>query len=182
MSYRLVTQSCMTLCHPKDYSPPGSSVHGIFQARIAEWVAVSFTRGSSRPSDRTRVSYVSCICQAGFLPLAPPGRPWMHRMERGGPVSGGTKALPRERQEPCPSPPLPTQGSRWTHPGPRPTASTPPLDSWGKLPEYAKKEKLKIHVSCACIIPRKVERKIQKGERLSRLHSGLGGTDPPPQQ
>ena len=39
--------SCPTLCNPMDCSPPGSSVHGIFQVRILEWVAVSFSRGSS---------------------------------------------------------------------------------------------------------------------------------------
>ena len=42
-----VTQSCPTLCDPVDCSPPGSSVHGIFQARVLEWVAISFSRGSS---------------------------------------------------------------------------------------------------------------------------------------
>ena len=46
-----VTQSSLTLCDPMDYSPPGSSVHGIFQARILEWVAVPFSRGSSPPGD-----------------------------------------------------------------------------------------------------------------------------------
>ena len=45
----LVTQSCPTLCNPTDCSPPGFSVHGIFQARILEWVAISFSRGSSKP-------------------------------------------------------------------------------------------------------------------------------------
>ena len=45
-----VTQSCLTLCDPMDCSLPGSSVHGIFQARILEWVAISFSRGSS-PGD-----------------------------------------------------------------------------------------------------------------------------------
>ena len=43
----LVIQSCLTLCDPMDCSPPGSSVHGIPQARILEWVAISFSRGSS---------------------------------------------------------------------------------------------------------------------------------------
>ena len=52
----LVTQSCPTLCNPMDCSPPGSSVHEIFQARILEWVAISFSRGSSQPRDRTWVS------------------------------------------------------------------------------------------------------------------------------
>ena len=42
-----VTQSCLTLCDPMDCSPPGSSVHGILQARILEWVALLFFRGSS---------------------------------------------------------------------------------------------------------------------------------------
>ena len=42
-----VAQSCLTLCDPMDCSPPGFSVHGIFQARVLEWVAISFSRGSS---------------------------------------------------------------------------------------------------------------------------------------
>ena len=42
-----VAQSCPILCDPVDYSPPGSSVHGILQARILEWVTISFSRGSS---------------------------------------------------------------------------------------------------------------------------------------
>ena len=46
-----VAQSCLTLCDPMDCSPPGFSVHGILQARILEWVAISFSRGSSRPRD-----------------------------------------------------------------------------------------------------------------------------------
>ena len=44
----LVTQSCPTLCNPTDYSPPGFSVHGILQARILEWIAISFSRGTSQ--------------------------------------------------------------------------------------------------------------------------------------
>ena len=46
-----VTQSCLTFCNPMNCSLPGSSVHEIFQARILEWVAISFSRGSSRPKD-----------------------------------------------------------------------------------------------------------------------------------
>ena len=57
------------LCNPVDCSPPGSSVCGILQARILEWVAIPFSRGSSPPRDRT---WVSCI--AGRLPTEPPGR------------------------------------------------------------------------------------------------------------
>ena len=45
---------------PVDCSPPGSSAHGIFQARILEWVAISSSRGSSRPRDQTRISCISC--------------------------------------------------------------------------------------------------------------------------
>ena len=52
-----VAQSCSTLGDPMDCSLPGSSVHGIFQARVLEWVAISFSRGSSRPRDRTWVSH-----------------------------------------------------------------------------------------------------------------------------
>ena len=61
-----------------DCSLPGSSVHGILQARILEWVAIPFSRGSSRPRDRTCVSYVSLHWQAGSLPLAPLGNPFSY--------------------------------------------------------------------------------------------------------
>ena len=54
-----VAQSCPTLCDPMDCSLPGSSVHGIFQARVLEWVAVSFSRRSSQPRDWTRVSCIA---------------------------------------------------------------------------------------------------------------------------
>ena len=54
-------QSCPTLCDPMDCSPPGSSVHGILQARILLRVAISSSRGSSRPRDQTCVSSSSCI-------------------------------------------------------------------------------------------------------------------------
>ena len=53
-----VTQSCPTLWDPTDCSLPGSFVHGIFQARVLEWVAISFSRISSRPRDRTQVSCI----------------------------------------------------------------------------------------------------------------------------
>ena len=54
-------QSCPTLCDPMDCSPPGSSVHGVSQARTLEWVAISSSRGSSQPRDQTCALYVSCI-------------------------------------------------------------------------------------------------------------------------
>ena len=52
---------CLTLCNPMDNSPPGSSVHGILQARILEWVVMPFSRASSPPRDQTCISSVSCI-------------------------------------------------------------------------------------------------------------------------
>ena len=58
-----VAQSCPTLCDPMDCSLPRSSVHGIFQARVMEWVAISFSRGSSQPRDQT---WVSCIVGRRF--------------------------------------------------------------------------------------------------------------------
>ena len=57
-----VAQLCPTLCDPMDCSPPGFSIHGIFQARILEWVAISFSRGSSRPRNRTWVSCIAGRC------------------------------------------------------------------------------------------------------------------------
>ena len=59
------THSHPTLCDPMDYNPPGSSVHGTFQARLLEWVAISFFRESSLPRDQTWV-----LCIAGrFSPI-----------------------------------------------------------------------------------------------------------------
>ena len=55
----LVAQSCPTLCDPMDCSPPGSFVHGIFQARMLEWVAIHFSRGSSWFRDQTQVSRIA---------------------------------------------------------------------------------------------------------------------------
>ena len=67
----LVTQSCSTLCDPVDCSPPGSSVHGILQARILEWVAIPFSRRSYWPRDRTQISHIS----GRFLLSETPGKP-----------------------------------------------------------------------------------------------------------
>ena len=54
-------QLCPALCNPMDCSPPGSSVHGILQARIVEWDAMIFSRGPSQPKDQTCVASISCI-------------------------------------------------------------------------------------------------------------------------
>ena len=66
-------QSCPTLSNTVDCSPPGSSVHGILQARKLEWVAMPFSRGSSRPRDQTHVSSISCNTD-GFFTAEPPGK------------------------------------------------------------------------------------------------------------
>ena len=71
----LVAKSCLTVCDPMDSSPPGSSVHGISQARILEWVAISFSGGSSRPRDQT---CISCLADGSFTPESP-GKP-QHRV------------------------------------------------------------------------------------------------------
>ena len=55
----LIVQSCPTLCNPMDWSLPGSSVHGIFQARILKRVVIPFSRGSFQPRDQTRVSCIA---------------------------------------------------------------------------------------------------------------------------
>ena len=57
----LVAKSCLTLCDPLDHSPPGSSVQGILQARILEWEAISYSRGSSLPRDRNCISCIGSV-------------------------------------------------------------------------------------------------------------------------
>ena len=64
-------RSSPTLRNSRDCSPPSSFVHGIFQARILEWVTISYSRGSAQPRDQTQVS-----CAAGgFFTIKPPGKP-----------------------------------------------------------------------------------------------------------
>ena len=74
MSAKLL-ESCLTLCNPMDQSPPGSSVHGILQPRILEWVAMPSSRGSSWPRDWTQVSCISCIAGEFFHRWASQGSP-----------------------------------------------------------------------------------------------------------
>ena len=69
--------SCVLLFGPHGRSPAGSSVYGILQARILEWVTISSCRGSSRPRDRTHVSCGSCVT-GGLFTLEPPGKPLLH--------------------------------------------------------------------------------------------------------
>ena len=68
-----VAQSCPTLCNSMDCNPPDPSVHGISQATILEWVAISFARRSSQHRDQTRVSCVSCLA-GSYLSLWSPGK------------------------------------------------------------------------------------------------------------
>ena len=72
-----ITQSCPTLCDPMDSNPPGSSVHGILQARILEWVAIPFSRGSSQATDRIQ----SPALQVYSLPSELPGKFKKNRAE-----------------------------------------------------------------------------------------------------
>ena len=60
VKWHKVTQSCLTLCDPMDYSLPGFSIHGIFQAKVPEWVAISFSRGSSQPRNWTWLGVPYC--------------------------------------------------------------------------------------------------------------------------
>ena len=69
-------QACLTFCSPTQCSPPGTSVLGIFQARILEWVAMSSFRGSSWPRNQTCISFL-LHWQAGFFTTVPPGKPFL---------------------------------------------------------------------------------------------------------
>ena len=74
-----VPQLYLTLYNPMDYSPPGSSLYGIFQAGVLEWVAISLSRGSSQPSDWTHASYIV----GGFFTAELPGKLHLrHRTQR----------------------------------------------------------------------------------------------------
>ena len=82
-----VTQSCPTLCDPMDCSPPGSSVHGILQARILEWAAIPSSRGSSWPRNWTWVSciagrfftiWATAFCKQRKAKLQLPGAFWLN--------------------------------------------------------------------------------------------------------
>ena len=103
-----------------DYRPPGFSVHGISQARTLEWVAISFSRGSSWPRDQTRV----CCIAGRFFTTEPLGKP-----RTDGSVQFSCSVVfdssqphgPQHARPPCPSPtpgvhPNPCPLSRWCHP------------------------------------------------------------------
>ena len=107
-----VAQACSFLCDPVDYSPPDSSVHAILQARILEWVAVPFSRGSSQPRDPTRFPTL----QVDSLPSEPlvqfshsvmSGSLWPHGLQHT--RISCLSPTPRAYSDSCPS-------CRWCHP------------------------------------------------------------------
>ena len=77
----MCSQSYITLCDPMDCSPPGSSVHGIFQARILEWVAISSSREPFPPRDQTCITSASCIAGRFFI-AEPLGKPQNMLMQK----------------------------------------------------------------------------------------------------
>ena len=74
---RAYALSHVCLCNPMNCSPPGSSLHEIFQARKLEWVAIFSSRGSSRHRDQTHISFVFCTAD-GFFAIEPLGKPTHH--------------------------------------------------------------------------------------------------------
>ena len=70
----LVVQLCLTFCDPMNCSLPSSSVHGILQVRMLEWIAMPFSKGSSLPRDRTQVSHIA----GGFFTVWAQGSPYMY--------------------------------------------------------------------------------------------------------
>ena len=74
----LVATSCLTLCDPVDYTLPGPSVHGIFQARILEQAAISYPKRSSQPKDQIHFSGFSCIA-GGFFTTSATGWQVSHK-------------------------------------------------------------------------------------------------------
>ena len=114
-----VAQSCPTLCDPMDCSLPGSSVHGTFQARILEWAAISFSKESSQPRDRTQAS---CIVGRRFTVWAIREFYNMYSVQFSRLVISNS-LRPRELQHARPPSPLPTPGvgvsleccSSWGH-------------------------------------------------------------------
>ena len=93
-----VSQSCLTLCDPMDCSLPGFSIHGILQARILEWVTISFSRGSSQPRNWTRIYRIGGRCfnlwafLVFFLTKSPMAFLWCQ--EKGGSGEGREPTVP----------------------------------------------------------------------------------------
>ena len=95
MCCALSLQLCLTLCDPLDHRLPGFCVHGMFQARTLEWVAISSFRGSSQPRDETCVSCISCTA-GRFFTTEPPGKPIIYCNNEN--IPHGFLMLPNQRQ------------------------------------------------------------------------------------
>ena len=93
----LVTESCPTLWDPMNWGPPGSSVHGIFQARILEWVAIPFCSGSSQPKDGNHF----CCLASGFVTTEPPRKPGHIKYKYTNVCKGGTIVIYISQVWPC---------------------------------------------------------------------------------
>ena len=115
-------QSHLTFCDPVDCSTPSSSVHGILQARILEWAAISSSRGSSQQGSNPHLLHF-LHWQLGHLPLVPPGKPIKTSVQFSHSVVSDS-LWPHELQHsrpPCPSPTPRVHSnsrpsSRWCHP------------------------------------------------------------------
>ena len=111
---------CLTLSDPMDCSPPGSSVHGILQARIQEQIAMSYSRGSSRPRDRTQVS---CTGRWILYHKGHRGSPQCNYANRGkhkpsvGWGCGLMEGVPRGRVCGCRQNSAPVAAGLWDHVG-----------------------------------------------------------------
>ena len=106
-----VAQSCPTLCNPMGRSLQGSSVHEIFQARVLEWVAISFSRGSFWPRDRTGVSRIEAdtlpsepLWVRGYVIIVHPFRlnPWLLELDSGKLSPGTANTGPTYSRAPLP--------------------------------------------------------------------------------
>ena len=101
MTLCLVSQSCPTVCNPMDCGPPGSSVHGILQARILERVGVPFSRGSAQPRDWTQVSHLttSATWEAPYwVRVCPKSNDWYPLQKMEGKIKIQTQRNIRRRQ------------------------------------------------------------------------------------
>ena len=107
-----VLKSCLTLCDPMDYSPPGSSVHGVFQARVLKRIAISFSRGSRHPGVEP-MSPVSPTVAGGLFTTKPPGLSLSSVQFTCSVLSGSLQPHGLQHARlPCPSP---TPGVAQTH-------------------------------------------------------------------
>ena len=150
--YVLVTQSCLTLCDPIDYSTWGSSVRGIPQARLLEWVAIPFSTGSFWPRDQTRVSCIAgrlftvwTTREASSLLSEPPGKPQACQA----PLS-----VEFSRQESCSGLPFPSPGDL-SDPGIKPGSPILQTDTLTSEPPpniFTLRVRISIYGLCCCSV------------------------------